>query len=295
MHRLRWPLFRAPVRSISVLEWIGLWRPSSWVEHNAPGDGFTTRRVASELSDAWQRRLDDDQLATLRRVLGWFPISTWGEAEFERSFPRHLKRRVPTPGLVGSQVGLGPYSPPVSRPYRGCWPSRPRALRPTGRGRWPERSARTCPLAGAGPSMRRAMRTNSVARGDGPVRWSSVRGSRPATPRPRRSATCLRDCPRSRPGRWIWLADRPRRRRVVVQEDLPALLPGPGRRSRSPATPKNSGDRAERPSSTTRRDTSVAPQQATSTGNRSAPPGYDVYGVGTSTDERPPVGDDGTH
>jgi len=57
------------------------------VENNAPGDGFTTQRVASELSDSWQHRLDDDQLATLRRVLGWFPISTWGDAEFERSFP----------------------------------------------------------------------------------------------------------------------------------------------------------------------------------------------------------------
>ena len=57
------------------------------VENDTPGDGFATRRVASELSDSWQRRLDDDQLATLRRVLGWFPITTWADADFERSLP----------------------------------------------------------------------------------------------------------------------------------------------------------------------------------------------------------------
>ena len=52
--------------------------------HNAPGTGFVVKRVASELSDSWQRRLDDDQVATLRRVLGQFPISTWGDRDFER-------------------------------------------------------------------------------------------------------------------------------------------------------------------------------------------------------------------
>jgi hypothetical protein len=40
--------------------------------------------VASELSDVWQHRLDDDQLATLRRVLAWFPITSWTDRDFER-------------------------------------------------------------------------------------------------------------------------------------------------------------------------------------------------------------------
>ena len=57
------------------------------VENDAPGEGFTTRRVASELSNSWQRRLDDHQLATLRRVLGHFPITTWSDADFERTAP----------------------------------------------------------------------------------------------------------------------------------------------------------------------------------------------------------------
>jgi hypothetical protein len=53
--------------------------------HNSPGSGFMVKRVASELTDSWQRRLDDDQLATLRRVLSWFPITTWGDRDFVRS------------------------------------------------------------------------------------------------------------------------------------------------------------------------------------------------------------------
>ncbi len=53
--------------------------------HNVPGSGFTVNRVASELSDSWQRRLDDEQLATLRRVLAWFPITTWTDEDFVRS------------------------------------------------------------------------------------------------------------------------------------------------------------------------------------------------------------------
>ena len=53
-------------------------------EHNTPGSGFVVNRVASELSDAWRHRLDDDQLATLRRVLAWFPITTWNDRDFER-------------------------------------------------------------------------------------------------------------------------------------------------------------------------------------------------------------------
>ena len=51
--------------------------------HNTPGTGFTVKRVASELSDSWQRRLDGDQVATLRRVLAWFPITSWADWAFD--------------------------------------------------------------------------------------------------------------------------------------------------------------------------------------------------------------------
>jgi hypothetical protein len=57
------------------------------VDNDTPGEGFDTKRVASELSSSWQRRLDDDQLATLRRILAGFPITTWSDADFERSRP----------------------------------------------------------------------------------------------------------------------------------------------------------------------------------------------------------------
>jgi hypothetical protein len=52
--------------------------------HNVPGAGFVVNRVASELSDSWQRRLTDDQVAVLRRVLAQFPISTWSEKDLIR-------------------------------------------------------------------------------------------------------------------------------------------------------------------------------------------------------------------
>lgn len=57
------------------------------VDNDTPGEGFTTKRVASELSGSWQRRLDEGQLATLRRTLGRFPIATWSDADFERTVP----------------------------------------------------------------------------------------------------------------------------------------------------------------------------------------------------------------
>ncbi len=53
--------------------------------HDRRGEGFQVTRVASELPDAWQRRLDDDHLATLRRVLAWFPITQWTDQDFERT------------------------------------------------------------------------------------------------------------------------------------------------------------------------------------------------------------------
>ncbi len=57
-------------------------------DHDAPGEGFMLHRVAAELSDSWQRRLDDEQLATLQRVLSWFPVAQWSDQDFERTSPR---------------------------------------------------------------------------------------------------------------------------------------------------------------------------------------------------------------
>ncbi len=53
-------------------------------DHDTPGEGFTLFRTAADLPEVWQTRLDDRETATLQRVLGWFPISTWGERDFER-------------------------------------------------------------------------------------------------------------------------------------------------------------------------------------------------------------------
>jgi hypothetical protein len=53
-------------------------------DHDNPGEGFSDHRVAAGLSRAWQDKLDDGQLATLRRVLDWFPRTTWSERDFER-------------------------------------------------------------------------------------------------------------------------------------------------------------------------------------------------------------------
>jgi len=58
------------------------------VENDTPGEGFVTKRVAADVVDSWQQRLDDDQLATLRRVLATFPITTWDAGDFERTLPR---------------------------------------------------------------------------------------------------------------------------------------------------------------------------------------------------------------
>ena len=52
--------------------------------HDVPGSGFVLNRVASQVSDSWRRRLDDDQLATLRRVLDQFPVTTWSPEDFAR-------------------------------------------------------------------------------------------------------------------------------------------------------------------------------------------------------------------
>jgi len=55
------------------------------VENDTPGEGYATKRVAADIIDSWQRRLDDGQLATLRRVLATFPITTYTDADLERT------------------------------------------------------------------------------------------------------------------------------------------------------------------------------------------------------------------
>jgi hypothetical protein len=51
-------------------------------EHNTQGSGFVIKRVASELPNSWQHRLTEEQVTTLRRVLSWFPITTFGDEDF---------------------------------------------------------------------------------------------------------------------------------------------------------------------------------------------------------------------
>jgi hypothetical protein len=45
------------------------------------------KRVASELPNSWQHRLTKEQVATLRRVLSWFPITTFGDEDFSAVRP----------------------------------------------------------------------------------------------------------------------------------------------------------------------------------------------------------------
>ena len=73
---------------------LGLEWTKKTVDHlkwrNRPGEGFKVNRVAGDVATSWQSRLDDRQLETLRRVLGWFPISTWSDSDFERTSGANL-------------------------------------------------------------------------------------------------------------------------------------------------------------------------------------------------------------
>jgi hypothetical protein len=68
---------------------LGLEWTKKTVDHlqwrNRPGEAFKVNRVAETVANSWQSRLDDEQLETLRRVLGWFPISSWSDHDFERT------------------------------------------------------------------------------------------------------------------------------------------------------------------------------------------------------------------
>jgi hypothetical protein len=54
------------------------------LQHNTEGSGFMVKRIAADLPDSWKSRLNDEQLATLRRVISWFPITTWTDQDFAR-------------------------------------------------------------------------------------------------------------------------------------------------------------------------------------------------------------------
>jgi hypothetical protein len=82
-----------PVAKFKVLcEQLGLpWtdqREEYLVDHNTPGEGFRLKRVAEDLPNSWEHRLDDDALGTLQRVLAWFPIRNWTASDFQRTTDR---------------------------------------------------------------------------------------------------------------------------------------------------------------------------------------------------------------
>ncbi len=54
------------------------------LKHDLPGSGFTVNRNARSLPSAWQNKLDESQVKTLRRMLDLFPISRWDDADFNR-------------------------------------------------------------------------------------------------------------------------------------------------------------------------------------------------------------------
>ncbi len=54
-------------------------------EHDTPGEGFVLNRVASEMPDSWQKRLDDREITTLSKVFQWFPTTRWSDVDFQRA------------------------------------------------------------------------------------------------------------------------------------------------------------------------------------------------------------------
>ena len=74
--------------------------------HDSPGRASPISGWPSGLSGAWQTKLDDQQLATLRRVLGWFPITTWGDHDFDSALSQgSAVTRPPHAKAAGSEVG----------------------------------------------------------------------------------------------------------------------------------------------------------------------------------------------
>ena len=55
------------------------------VDSNQPGSGFRVKRVAAEQPDLWKSRLTRHQAAEMQRILGRFPFTTWGAADFVQS------------------------------------------------------------------------------------------------------------------------------------------------------------------------------------------------------------------
>jgi hypothetical protein len=75
-------LCRNPDREFRALfDEFGLsWSPpsSAYLEgHDRPGEGFVTRRVATDLPDGWTRQLSARQISQMREILSAFPLKTW--------------------------------------------------------------------------------------------------------------------------------------------------------------------------------------------------------------------------
>lgn len=50
-------------------------------DHDRPGSGFRTQRVAADLPDDWKTRLTPHQAAEMKRVLSWFPLQRWSDED----------------------------------------------------------------------------------------------------------------------------------------------------------------------------------------------------------------------
>ena len=57
------------------------------VDNDTPGEGYRDQAGGGRRLDSWQRRLDDDQSGDAAPGAGRFPITTWSDADFERTRP----------------------------------------------------------------------------------------------------------------------------------------------------------------------------------------------------------------
>jgi hypothetical protein len=56
---------------------------ASLASNDRPGKGFRVQRVAADLPDDWKRRLTAEQAAEMKRVLSWFPLTTWSKDDLD--------------------------------------------------------------------------------------------------------------------------------------------------------------------------------------------------------------------
>ncbi len=190
--------------------------------------------------------------ADVAELAAWLPEFDLGLVAQLRLLGRRRARR------LGGWIEL-PHRPAVAtvlaHPTQGPVPQALDDGRPFG--------AAAQPSAAGGPSRPGARRTSWAGRADGPGRTSCGRGSRPARPPPRRSGRCSADAPAPVPD---WSAGTP----PGGQRASSTSTSNPASRTRQKKSkssrPKNQSGSGSTPASTTGRDTSVAPQQATSTG-----------------------------